>query len=186
MSEVWKDIPGYEGLYQASDQGKIRSLDREVVSSIGRVRKFKGKILKFKYYKTGRPCVELYKNGKSKMYKPYYLILLTFVGERPEGYNVAHLDGNFLNNQLSNIRYDTGSENQIDFYRQGKKSNTGKLSIDEVLEIRRLYATGEYKQRELAEMYRITRANIGSITRKETFSWLNDDGTIQESNTAVS
>ena len=186
MSEVWKDIPGYEGLYQVSNLGNVKSLDRKVINSIGIERNLKGSILKFKYYKSGRPCVELYRNGKSKVYKPYYLVMLAFVGARPDDFVVTHKDGDFLNNKLENLSYDTQSQNQIDLYRQGKSTSTGKLSINEVLEIRKLYNTGNYTQKELATMFDISRGSISNIVVRRTFQWLNDDGTIQKSNTAVS
>ena len=184
--EIWKDIKGYEGYYEVSDLGRVRSVDREVIHSNGKVVNYKGRILKQNNNRAGRKQVFLYKDGKATNQGVHILVALTFIGERPKGYDVCHIDGDCTNNKLSNIRFDTKSQNRIDYYRQGSKSGTGKLSIEQVLEIRRLYKTGEYTQVELAEKFNVSRNNIGYIITRKYFTWLNDDGTIEESQTAVS
>ncbi|MBM6630328.1 HNH endonuclease [Mammaliicoccus vitulinus] len=174
-NEEWKDVVGYEGLYEVSNMGNVRSI------------KFKEeRILKQFVNTNGRLQVGLSKDGKKYNKYPHSLVAESFIGERPEGYDVCHLDGDYTNNKLTNIRYDTGSENQIDFYRQGKKSNTGKLSIEQVLEIRRLYATGKYTLKELAKEFNVSLMNISYIVNRKTFPWLNDDGSIDDSVTSVS
>src|SRR5699024_11890782 len=65
--EIWKDIPGYEGSYQISTYGRVKSLDRYVVYSNGSVRFYKGKILKQSHNNQGRPQVALSRNSKSHM-----------------------------------------------------------------------------------------------------------------------
>ena len=184
--ENWKAIPGFEGYYEVSDLGRVKSLDRELVQRNGVKQCFKGQILKPGETTHGRLTVSLRKKEKKKTYKVHILVALSFLGERPEGYHVCHLDGNVKNNKLSNLRYDTKSENEIDRYRQGKKAGSAKLSIKQVLEIRRLYATGDCTYKELSDIYGVSKSNIGFIVRREYFSWLNDDGSITESQTAVS
>ena len=183
--EMWRSISGYESYYEVSNLGRVRSLDRELLNGRGYYLK-KGRVLKQRINRLGRQTVMLNTDKKSYNKYPHILVAEAFIGERPEGYQVCHIDGNCFNNKLSNLRYDTRAQNQIDEYRQGKKSSRGKLSIDEVLEIRRLYATGEYKQKELAEKFNILPGNISRIVNRKYFSWLNDDGTIEESKTAVS
>ncbi|WP_204236170.1 NUMOD4 motif-containing HNH endonuclease [Mammaliicoccus sciuri] len=183
--EIWKAIPGYEGHYEVSDLGRVRSVDKEVDNGKGRYFK-KGRVLKQSISNKGRPVVSLCKNRKKYTKHTHSLVALAFIGERPEGYDVCHIDGNVLNNKLSNIRFDTRSQNQIDIYRYGNKSSSGKLSVDKVLEIRRLYSTGNYKQIELAKKFNVGQDNISLIVNRKTFTWLNDDGTIDESHTTVS
>lgn len=185
-NENWKDILGYEGLYQVSDLGRVRSLDREVVYSNGKVRIFKGKLLKPHIEKDGRVSIQLSKNGNRKTTKVCRLVALTFIGEKPEGYHVCHNDGNARNNTLMNIRYDIPTENSIDFYRYGSKTANGILTIEQVLEIRKLYKTGICSLKELVERFPVSKSAILSIVNRKSFQWLNDDGTIEESNTAVS
>lgn len=184
MKEVWKDIPGYEGYYQASTIGRIRSVDREVVFKNGRIRNFKGQILKIDNSSDSNLRVALSKYTL-RHYTVHRLIMLTFKGERPEGYDICHKNGDYTDNRLENLRYDTKSQNMIDMYRYGSKSTKGKLSTEQVLEIRRLYATGDYYKRELAKMFKIHETSIGKIINRTTFSWLNDDGTIDDTKTTV-
>ena len=185
-NETWKAVVDYEGLYEVSDLGNVRSLDREVASSDGRVIKLKGRILKQFINSNGRPQVVLYTREKRKNRTVHSLVAEAFIGERPKGYHVLHSDGDCLNNKLSNLSYDTQSENMNDMYRYGSKNPRGKLSIEQVLEIRKLYATGKYNQYELAEKYNVRQNNISRIVNRKSFSYINDDGTIEESKTEVS
>ena len=184
-NEEWKAVPGYEGLYQVSDQGRVRSLDRKVTDKSGRVMSFKGTDLKQIKDHKGRLCVNLRKNNTPKRMFVHYVVALTFIGERPEGYHVCHINGDHTDNKLTNIRYDTVSQNQIDMYRYGKKSSVGKLSIEQVLEIRKLFDTGDYTRAKLGEMFDVSGAHVGRIISRKFFPWLNDDGSIDESNTAI-
>lgn len=121
-----------------------------------------------------------------KKLQVHVLVALTFIGERPEGYDICHIDGDCLNNESSNLRYDTRNQNSIDYYRQGKKAPNGKLSIDEVLEIRKMYNTGDYTLQDIADKFSMSNSGISLIIRRKRFGWLNDDGTIDDSGTRVS
>ena len=185
--ETWKAVVDYEGLYEVSDLGRVRSVDRDVVYLNGQVRHYNGQIMKQTINKQhNRPAVNLIKDKKRHSKYPHILVAEAFIGERPEGYDVCHIDGDCTNNRLENLRYDTKSQNSIDMYRYGGKNGNGKLSIEQVLEIRRLYATGKYKQCELAKKYNVRQTNISHIVRRISYQWLNDDGSIDESQTAVS
>ena len=170
--EVWKDIPGYEGLYQVSDLGNIKSITRN-------------KILKHTVDKDGRVSIQLSKKGIRKTNKVCRFVALAFIGEKPEGYHVCHIDGDKENNKLSNLRYDIPTENAIDFYRYGSKTSTGILTLKQVIEIRKLYKFNNYSKRELAEKYNVNRTTIRNVINRDTFSWLNDDGTIEHSKTEI-
>lgn len=99
IEEVWKDIPHYEGEYQASNLGRIKSLDRAVKKNNGMIQNRKGKILS--QYKDTKGYYTLRLNGK--MYKVHRLIYLTFVGDIPDGMQVNHIDENKDNNSVSNL-----------------------------------------------------------------------------------
>src|SRR5699024_3039426 len=184
--EEWKPVVGYEGLYEVSNMGRVKRLGRKVKASYGSTQYRPEMILKHWVHNDGRYCVTLRKNSKKKNKRINILVAEAFIGERPEGYHVCHISGDYTDNNLSNLRYDTVRENSIDHYRQGSKGPNGKLSIEQVLEIRKLYATGDYTHRELGKKFNTAPTNIGMIINKHTFSWLNDDGSIDESNTAVS
>ena len=105
--EEWRDIPGWEGLYQASSEGQIRSLPRLT----NRGRTIRGRVLspgrgKGLYYN-----VALCRDGKPRSFKLHILVALAFHGERPGGMDVMHLDNNPENNAADNLRYGTKSEN---------------------------------------------------------------------------
>lgn len=106
---MWKQIPGFEGLYEASDDGRIRSVDRDVWikgkgGSVRRCR-YRSRILKpaMKQRKTElpRPQVALSKQGRTKTYDVCQLIAMTFISSA-EG-TVNHIDGNPLNNRAENL-----------------------------------------------------------------------------------
>jgi hypothetical protein len=113
MTELWKDIPGYNGAYQASNLGRIKSLlrkERILNPYINDVRCHRIAFLR--------------KNGKGKSHKVHRLVMEAFVGPCPEGMEVRHLDGDGGNNNLVNLRYGTHKENMQDTIIHGT-SNKG-------------------------------------------------------------
>ena len=105
--EIWKDIPEYEGIYQASTFGNIRTVEGKITSNkrYG-VRRWKSRILKGRgdNYATGKR-VSLWKNGNVKDWLVARLVAITFLGVPPEGYTVNHIDGNRLNNSIDNLEW---------------------------------------------------------------------------------
>lgn len=183
--EIWKDIPGYEGLYQVSNKGNAKSLSREIWNGKGYYLR-EEKMLSNSPNPMGYNRVVLRdEDGKSYYVGVHYLVLMSFVGPKPEGYTVCHIDNDKMNNKLENLRYDSLRENSIDMYRHGYKITVGKLTVEDVVEIRRLYATGKYLQKDLANIYNVSQSNISRAIKSERFSWLNDDGTINESKTQI-
>lgn len=118
MPEMWKPVVGYEGLYEVSDLGNVRSVDRTVIYKTGQPRHYKGQTLKLKpahgYWR-----VELNRNGKPACFQVHRLVLAAFVGPLPEGKEVCHNNGNPGDNRLENLRYGTRSENQLDRVKHG-------------------------------------------------------------------
>lgn len=107
LGEEWRDIPGYEGFYQASSLGKIRSLDRKSGQKIC-TWKVLSPWVNLKNYEQ----VVLNKAGEGKrIVTVHSLILLTFNWPRMEWMVINHIDGNKRNNALSNLEYCTSSEN---------------------------------------------------------------------------
>ena len=113
MEEIWKDIEGYEGIYQVSNLGRVRTLDKEKIDSMGRKRCFKGRILKSYLNKYGYLTVTLYKNNKPKTWLIHRLVYSVFseIDILPKEKVVDHIDGNKLNNSYKNLRLTTLSEN---------------------------------------------------------------------------
>ena len=113
MKETWKDIPGYEGLYQVSDLGRVRSLDRDVKDSRWGRQRRKGRVLKPGQNEKGYLLVVLSKNGKTKSKKIHQLVAIAFMNHNPSGHKIVvdHIDNDNQNNKLSNLQLITSREN---------------------------------------------------------------------------
>ena len=107
MEEVWKDIEEYEGLYQVSNLGRVKSLNRYIISSNGKTLFYKEKILKLRKNKHGYLYVFLYKNTVQKFYTIHRLVANAFI-ENPNNYPcINHKDENKENNKVSNLEWCT-------------------------------------------------------------------------------
>ena len=158
--EIWKDIPGYEGKYQASSFGRIRSLDREIGSPGIRGRKsLKGRVLRPGPTRSGHLYVVL---GHGTAGVPVHrLVALAFLGPRPEGMDICHNDGNPTNNQADNLRYDTRTNNILDVFRTGGRWR--KLSLKDMETIRR--EPKDVTGVSLAKKYHVSETTISRIRR---------------------
>ena len=123
--EQWKPVHGYEGIYEVSSHGRVRSLDRTVTRSGGQVRR-KGKVLRATLNPGGYPVVSLYRQGRPKNRYVHALVAEAFFGTRPKGMEVCHNDGDPTNNHLDNLRYGTSSDNELDKVRHGTHYNAAK------------------------------------------------------------
>lgn len=116
MGERWIPIPGYEGRYEVSDLGNVRSLARISVRSNGRPLPVRERILKpTAHYRSGHLRVFL----EGKCIEVHRLVAAAFLGPRPDGLEVCHWDDNPRNNHVSNLRYGTFSDNMRDRVRNG-------------------------------------------------------------------
>lgn len=168
QGEVWKDIPGYEGLYQASNMGRVRSLPRVVDRGRWGSSCIRGRTLKPGSNK-GYQFVILRRNGKSETRFIHRLVAETFIGPLPEGLCTRHMDGNPGNNAVSNLEYGTGSENQLDLYQY--RGYHHRLHPAEVLEIRSKLASGE-RAVDIAKDYGVSRSLISEIKAGRCYRWL--------------
>lgn len=103
--EIWKDIKGYEGLYQVSNLGRVKSLERKM-----RCRKCKKIIKTATITNKGYYRLSLCKNGKTKFYHIHRLVAQAFIPNPDNKPTVDHIDRNKLNNNVSNLRWATYNE----------------------------------------------------------------------------
>lgn len=173
--EVWKDVVGYEGLYQVSSKGRVRSVDRTVKTRDGRKRFYAGQILK--QHRTSKGMyyiVCLLKRGVEKQYNVHQLVSRSFLGDKPEGKEVCHGPDGPLDNSVGNIRYGTRKENVRDMM-QSLKENPDKihkkLCANDVLRIIELLKEGS-SPTEIAKQFNVDRTYIYSIKNGKVWNFV--------------
>ena len=116
--ETWKDIKNYEGYYQVSNCGRVRSVDRKVLYKSGHVASHKGRVKKISN-KTEYRVALLSKNNKQKLFKVSRLVAQAFI-DNPHRYSVVnHRDGNKHNDCVENLEWTTTSKNAIHAFENG-------------------------------------------------------------------
>lgn len=120
--EIWKDIVGYEKLYQVSNLGRVRSYDREVTYKNGTVHVHKGRILKTATNKSGYLQINLYRNGTQKVCLVHRLVAMAFLPNPDNLPCVNHKDENRSNSHVDNLEWCTHEYNS-NYSHTGTKAN---------------------------------------------------------------
>ena len=106
MTETWRDIPNYEGLYEVSDKGRVRTKEGKIThTKYHGVRRWKSRILKEKNKDAREARVDLWKDGKPKGFLVHQLVGLAFLSNPNEYKDINHLDGNPRNNNVENLEW---------------------------------------------------------------------------------
>jgi len=169
--EVWKDIPGFEGKYQASNLGRIKSL------LYGKERIRKPGLSAQGYWNLGLG------NGygtKMTQRTVHSLIAETFLGPCPKDNDVRHLDGTRTNNNISNLAYGTRADNCQDTRDHGRMMvgithYSTRLKEKDVLEIRRLYATGRLTAKSISRMFMVTVNAVWCILKRRNWKHIPEE-----------
>jgi len=111
--EEWRPIVDWEGLYEVSDFGRVRSVARVVVCIDGRTQHWPERLRTLQVWK-GYHCVSLYRAGRGSRYEVHQLVARAFLGPCPTGQETLHRDGVKLYNRPTNLRYGTHAENMAD------------------------------------------------------------------------
>lgn len=117
--EEWRDVVGYEGLYQVSNLGRVKSLSRRIVYKDGREYNYPSKVLKNQKVGAGFRSVMLYGVNGNKQYFVHRLVAETFIPNPNNLSDVNHKDGCKTNNILSNLEWCSHSDNQTRAYKNG-------------------------------------------------------------------
>jgi hypothetical protein len=150
--ENWKPVVGFEGVYEVSDYGRVRSVKTNQIKAYT------------KHVYDLRPFMNLWKENKQKVVRPHTLVLTAFVGPRPKGMECCHNDGNPWNNCLTNLRWDTPRNNQLDRIKHGT-SNRGERCAAAKLTTAQVNAilSDTRLQREIAADYGVRQNTISRI-----------------------
>lgn len=170
-NSFWRDIPGWDGLYQASTDGDIKSTRS-------------GKILAVTLTPLGYGYVSLNMNGKQYKKSVHGLVARAFYGLPADGYEVHHKDSNRINNALENLEYVTHSENikhswahgritrkrqerqrGVNHFNIGSDNPGSKLNGIQVSEIQKLLAQKKQTINEIAKQYNVTAHAVSAINR---------------------
>lgn len=153
---TWVDIPGLDGKFRVSDDGQVMSMNYAKKKIPG--------LLKLRLTR-GYQIVQL---SHRRMYTVHRLVMLAFVGERPDGAHINHKNGIKTDNRLENLEYCTPSENQKHSFRMGLQDNHGinhsqaKLNDDKIREIRKMVRSG-FSQSEVARKMSVCPSTVSLV-----------------------
>ncbi len=157
MAIIWKTIPGYEGLYEASNTGMVRSLKRNTTS---------GKVLSPGVTHGGYLLVTLVKNGKHKSHPLHRLIVMAFTGENLKGKQINHLNFVVTDNRIENLEICSPQENMAHYY-QKKNDGRLKLSREKIDQIIDLVTNKGLIQEKVAKMFDCHQADVSNFVNKK-------------------
>lgn len=167
MAELWKDIVGYEGLYQVSNLGRIRSFYK---------RRNDVEFLKFAD-NHGYKTITLHKDGRQKTFRVHRLVAVAFLPNESDKPQINHINGNKSDNRASNLEWCSQSENMLHAYESGlqtpntKEANAAKrkLNAEQAQEIRTLLDSGK-STRAVAKIYGVGKNLISRIGQGKAYS----------------
>jgi hypothetical protein len=156
QDEEWRPVVGFEGRYEVSDQGRVRSIAGQ----------YAGRIVTPGPHKGGYGLLQLYRDGKRTVATVHAVVAAAFIGPRPQGMNVCHNDGTPQNNVVSNLRYDSQGSNNRDKIRhgtalRGERVHFAKLTAAQAKQIRD--AKGKELQADTAARFGVTFSNVSAI-----------------------
>lgn len=175
MIEQWKPIPGYEGYYEVSDYGNVKSLARIGKRKDGTPNPIKEKILKPCVNSNGYYYLNLCKDGNTKNVRVHRLVAISFLNS--SDLQVNHRNGIKTDNRLENLEWVSRSDNSKHAYAlglnkriAGEKHPFSKLTQDQANEIRRKYVRWKYPMMKLAEEYNVNDSIIRRIVKNRSYA----------------
>ena len=171
-TERWAPIPTWDGFYEASTRGLIRSVDRDITHADGGTRKHRGRVLSPKTNNKGYLMVGLFDaQSKRREFRTVHrLVAATFLPNHDGLPEVNHIDGNKRNCSSSNLEWTSSSANTVHAIRVGL-SQAAKLTDDQVRDVRVRAAAGE-SHSSIAKLLGLDRGSIRRIVLMETYSWV--------------
>lgn len=166
IEEIWRDVVDYEGIYEVSNRGRVRSLDRVVKANDGVIYKRKGKYMKITINKYGYPTVRLSKDGSTNTKSVHRLVANSFLGE--SNLIVNHKDGIKNNNNLENLEFVTQKENMVHAVSNGLIRN---FALENEKEIISDFLSG-LGFREIKKKYNTSYSSIKRVLKSNEIDYL--------------
>lgn len=176
--EVWKPVVGFEGFYEVSNMGRVRSVARRVLHKrAGSTRISPSRILRPALRAYGYLGLQLSVRGKQSSHYVHALVLRAFVGPRPDGTEACHCNGVATDNRACNLRWDTKSENNKDRFRhgyvapvrRGEDAANAKLSNTKAQKIREMLASG-MTQKQVAAVFGIGQSTVSRVKLRKVWN----------------
>jgi len=155
MKEIWKEVDWFDGMYLISNFGRLKSMHNNIIRK---------PFLKEKRY----PKLVLNKNGKKYMRYIHRMVAIAFISNPKNKKQVNHIDGNKCNNNVSNLEWNTPSENmqhsiKNKLHPSGEKCSWAKLTEKQVIEIRKLSKNSNITHAKLGNIFGINQSAITNI-----------------------
>lgn len=170
--ELWKDIDGYEGFYQVSNLGRVRSLPRYVSDRRLGTKFLKGRDLSLTADSNGYVIVVLQRNGEKRSFKVHRLVTTAFLPNPENKPSVNHIDHNKANNCLSNLEWCTPKENTAHMHKHSRNyeaygfdNPSTKISEDDVIQIRELAKTRTHVS--IAKLFGVSAQHVDKIVSRQ-------------------
>jgi hypothetical protein len=183
MEEIWKPVVGYEGYYEISNLGRVKTSaifirhDGNWSEEGGYIKKIKIRNQQTNRY--GYKTIKLCKLGNCKQMRVHRLVAEAFIPTDNLNNQINHIDGDKTNNNIANLEWVTAAENMRHAWETGlvnkdhtigSKHHNALLDEQKVVEIRKLYEAGGITQKEIAEMYGVKFGTIKDVISKRTWN----------------
>lgn len=170
ITEQWRDVVNYEGLYSVSDLGRIRRDGTMAGAVVGR-------ILKTGISGAGYRQVTLCNNGVKKTTRVHKIVTEAFIGKRPEHFQINHKDGVKTNNSILNLEYITPKMNTKHAFAtglskplKGEENGNSKLTYENVREILNLHKTGNISCGKISKIFHVSVTLICKIVNRDMWA----------------
>lgn len=164
--EIWKQVVGYEGYYSVSNFGRIRREGKQHGATIGYISNHQICPV------TGYDKKFLCKNGHRKPNNVHDIVANAFLGTKPVGFEVNHINGIRHDNRCENLEYVSKSQQQIHARRVLKKTNAIKLTKDDIINIRNQHKRGKLNNVQLGKLYNVSDGHICNIVNMKSWKYI--------------
>lgn len=170
--EEWRNVAGYEGHYEVSNLGRIKSMDRILQNKNGKRCRWKARIMTPGKDKCGYEHLSLNLNGKRQPLQVHRIVATAFIPNPENKPQINHIDCRKANNAASNLEWSTHDENiqhavKNSLHRRGAENGNAKLTESSVSEMRSKYKTGKFSQADLGREYGIAATTICQILSRK-------------------